>query len=116
MYEFVNLSNYRMPRSTLVSMFLSYNHQRCSIKKGILRYFEKLTERHMCQSLVFNKVASLRLAISWKNGLWYSFFSVNFAKVLRAPILKNICKRLLLKLESVTAWKFLKVHHKLKDF
>ena len=34
--------------------------QRCSMKKGVLRNFMKLTERHMCQSLFFNKVEGLR--------------------------------------------------------
>ena len=31
--------------------------QRCSIKKGALRIFEKFTGKHLCQSLFFNKVA-----------------------------------------------------------
>ena len=29
-------------------------------KKGVLRNFVKLTEKHLCQSLLFNKVAGLR--------------------------------------------------------
>ena len=33
------------------------SHQRCSIRKGILRYFTKFTGKHLCQSLFFNKVA-----------------------------------------------------------
>ena len=32
-------------------------HQRCSVKKGILRNFAKFTGKHLCQSLFFNKVA-----------------------------------------------------------
>ena len=32
----------------------------CSIKNSILRNFEKCTEKHVWQSLLFNKVASLR--------------------------------------------------------
>ena len=32
------------------------SHQRCSLKKGVLKNFAKFTERHMCQSLFFNKV------------------------------------------------------------
>ena len=37
-------------------------HRRCSMKKGILRNFTKFifTGKHLCQSLVFNKVAGLR--------------------------------------------------------
>ena len=36
------------------------SHQRCSISKGVLRNFSKLTGKHLCQSLFFNKVAGLR--------------------------------------------------------
>ena len=33
------------------------SHQRCSIKKGVLRNSTKFTGNHSCQSLFFNKVA-----------------------------------------------------------
>ena len=36
------------------------SHQRCSMKKGVLRNLAKFTGRHLCQSLFFNKVAGLR--------------------------------------------------------
>ena len=39
---------------------VAYNrssHQRCSVKKGVLRYFAIFTGKHLCQSLFFNKVA-----------------------------------------------------------
>ena len=35
--------------------------QRCSIKKVVLRNFTKFTGKHLCQSLLFNKVAGLQL-------------------------------------------------------
>ena len=35
--------------------------QRCSVKKRVLRNFAKLTGKHLCQRLFFNKVAGLRL-------------------------------------------------------
>ena len=35
--------------------------QRCSVK-GVLRNLAKFTEKHLCQSLFFNKVAGLRPA------------------------------------------------------
>ena len=38
------------------------SHQKCSIKKGVVRNFVKFTGRHMCQSIFFNKVAGLRYA------------------------------------------------------
>ena len=50
------------------------SHRRCSIKKGVLKNFSKLTGKHLCQSLFFNKVTDLRL----KKKLWHR--PVNFAK------------------------------------
>ena len=37
------------------------NHRRCSVRKGVPRNFEKLTGKHLRQSLFLNKVAGLRL-------------------------------------------------------
>ena len=38
------------------------SHQRCSMKKVVVRNFTKFTGKHMRQSLFFNKVAGLRPA------------------------------------------------------
>ena len=35
------------------------SYSRCSVKKGVLRHFGNFTEKHLCQSLFFNKVAGL---------------------------------------------------------
>ena len=43
----------------LVTWFRS-SHQRCFIKKGILKNFAKFIGKHLCQSLYFNKVIGLR--------------------------------------------------------
>ena len=43
---------------TLASIYRS-NHQKCSIKKGVLRNFTTFTGKHLSQSLLFNKVAGL---------------------------------------------------------
>ena len=45
-------------------------------KKSVLRNFAKFTRKHLCQGLVFNKVA----------GLWHRCFPVNFAKFLRTTL------------------------------
>ena len=45
------------------------SHQRCSIIKGVLRNFPKLTGKHLCQSLFFNKVLGLRPATLLKKRL-----------------------------------------------
>ena len=52
-------------------------------KNGILRNFGKFTGKHLCQSLYFNKVASLRPATLFKKRLWHRCFPVNFAKFLK---------------------------------
>ena len=38
-------------------------------KKGTLRNFTKITGKHLCQSLFFNKVAGLRLAFFLKKRI-----------------------------------------------
>ena len=64
-------------------------------EKSVLRNFAKFTEKHLCQSLYFNKVAGLRPATFLKKRLWYMCVLVNFAKFLRTLILKNNCEQLL---------------------
>ena len=55
-------------------------------KKGFFRNFAKFTGKHLCQSLIFIKVAGLRR------------FPVNHAKFLRKTFLQNTSRRLLLNL------------------
>ena len=43
----LNIKVFQINRST---------HQRCSVKKGVLRNFTKFTGKRLCQSLFFNKV------------------------------------------------------------
>ena len=56
---------------------------RCSVKKGVLKNFKNFTGKLLCQSLVFNKVAGLRLATLFKKRLWHRCFPVNFVKFFR---------------------------------
>ena len=72
------------------------SHQRCFIKTVVLKNFEKLTGKHLYQSLSFNKVEGLRPATLLKKRLWHMCFLVNFAKFLRTPFLQNTSGRLLL--------------------
>ena len=46
----------------------------CSVRKVVIRNFEKFTRKHLCQSLFFDKVAG-----------WHRCFPMNFAKFLRIP-------------------------------
>ena len=41
-------------------------------KKSVLRNFAKFTGKHLCQSLIFNKIAGLRPATLSKKRLWHS--------------------------------------------
>ena len=67
--------------------------QRCSVKKGVPRNFEKFTGKHLCQSLFFNKfpglffnkVEVIRSATLLKKRLWHRCFPGNFLKFLRTP-------------------------------
>ena len=61
------------------------NHQMCSIKKGFLKNFAKITGKHLCQSLFFNKVAGLSPATLLKKRFWHRWFPVKFAKFLITP-------------------------------
>ena len=35
------------------------SHQRCTVRKGVLRNFSKFTGNHLCQSLFLNKIAGI---------------------------------------------------------
>ena len=69
--------------------------RRYSVKK-VLRNFAKITGKHLCQSLFFNKVAGLRLAALLKKRLLRSRFHVIFAKFLRVPFFTEHLRWLLL--------------------
>ena len=56
-------------------------------KKGVVKNFEKFTEKHMYQSNFLNKVAGLRPESYFKNRLRHRCFPMNFAKFLRTPLL-----------------------------
>ena len=58
-------------------------------KKCVLRNFVKLTGKHLCQSLFFNKVIGLRPATFLKKRLWHRCFLVNFTKFLGTPFYRT---------------------------
>ena len=62
------------------------SHQRCSVRKGVLRNFEKLKRKHLCQILFYNKVAGPEPATLLKKRLWHRYFPMNFAKFPRTPL------------------------------
>ena len=66
------------------------------MKKDVLKNFAKFTGKHLCLSLLLNKVAGRRPATLLKKRLRYKRFPVNFAKFVRTPFLQNNSGRLLL--------------------
>ena len=46
-----------MSMQSIIVLIFTSSHQRCSVKKAVLRNFAKFTGKHLCQSLFFNKVA-----------------------------------------------------------
>ena len=71
------------------------SHQSCSVKKVLLKFRKSLRKTPVLESLL-NKAAGLQACNFIKKRLQHRYFPVKFAKLLRTPILKNICKRLLL--------------------
>ena len=65
-------------------------------KKVALKNFAKLTGKHLCQSLFFDKVARLKSATLLKKRLWHGCFPMNFAKFLATRFLKEHFRWLLL--------------------
>ena len=67
--------------------FLFFRSSRPEVfcKKGALRNFAKFTGKHLCQSLIFNKICWLRIANLLKMRLLHRCFPVNFAEFLRTP-------------------------------
>ena len=57
-------------------------------KKGVLKNFAKFTEKHLCQSLFFNKNAGATCNFIKKETLT-QMFPVNFAKFLRTPFYRT---------------------------
>ena len=49
-------------------------------RKGVLRNFTKFRRKHLCQSLLFNKVAGLRLA-TFKKETLRQVFSCEFCEI-----------------------------------
>ena len=80
-------------------MLQKYRSSRLEVfcRKGVLRNFEKFTGKHLCQSLLFNKVAGLRTVTLLKKRFWCRCFPVNFLKFLKTPSITEHLRWLLLK-------------------
>ena len=76
------------------------SHQRCSVRKGVLRNFTKFIGKHLCQSLIFNKVGGLRPTALLKKRLRHRYFPADFVEFPRTPILQNTSGRLPLNFQA----------------
>ena len=74
--------------------------------EAVVQACSKFTGKHLCQSLLFNKVAGLRPATLLRRILWHRCFPVNFMKFLRRPFLQNTFVLLLLFLSGACDWIF----------
>ena len=71
--------------------------------------FLNISQKHLCQSFFFNKVAGLRSATLLKKRLWHRCFPVNFAKFLGRPFLQNTscgCFSILMQLQDFNYIKY----------
>ena len=90
--------------------------QRCSVTKGVLKNFAKLTEKHLCQSLFFNKDVGLIPANFIKKETLSQLFSSQFRKVFKSTFLsRSYIKRFVWYnlYDSQSAFKFLwRLHYR----
>ena len=76
----------RMPNIKLVLHSVHFSrqhrssHQRCSMKKGVLKNFAKLTGKYLCQSLFFIKVAGAACNFI-KKEILAQVFSCGFCEI-----------------------------------
>ena len=70
--------------------------RQCPVKQGVLKNFANFTEKHLCWCLILIKLQIFR-PVTLLKRLRHKFFPAKSTKLLRTPIWKNICERLLLK-------------------
>ena len=68
------------------------SHQRCSVKRGVLKNFANFTGKRMCWSLCLIKLQTWRPATLLKMRLQHRCFPVKIAKFLEIHVLKNTCE------------------------
>ena len=72
------------------------SHQRCSIKKAVLKNFCNIHRKIPVLESLFNRFAGFKTCNVLKKTLRDRCFPVNIAKILRTFILTKICEQLLL--------------------
>ena len=89
--------------------FVRSSHQRCSVKKVLLKNLQSSRENTCARvSFLIKLQASQHTVTPWyahvhvKKRLWHRCFPVNFANFLRTPLLQNTFERLLLSFAADT--------------
>ena len=67
-------------------LYTRNSHRRNSMRKSVLRNFAKFTGKHLCQSLFFNEIASLRAATLLKKETLAQVFSCEFCEIFKSTI------------------------------
>ena len=99
----------------------SSKHRICSMEMFyeicVLKNNAKFKGKPLCRSLFLNKfLVRRRPATLLRPWFRYRSFSVDFAIFLKTPILQNICKQLLLKMETLRVTKRSDVYQKFDFF
>ena len=74
-----------------------HNEHKVFYKKSVLKHCAIITGKHLCWNLFCIKNAGLQASNFIKKRLQHKCFLVNIERCYRAPILKNSCDRLLLR-------------------
>ena len=94
-----------------IKITLYCNQQGIFQKKSFLKNFAPFTGKHLRCEYCFYKVTGLQ-----PSGLQHRCFYVNNMKVLRTPILKNICQLLMSAFFKLILWNSWKKIHSTKYF
>ena len=109
----------RKALQNLVNHIKTYrrSHRMCSVRIGVLRNFIKFTEKPLCQSLFFNKVAGLRPVLHlfyrtplgdcfWTHKKWKELERISSTDMSRrTAALKNPGKQVCIKLLLLSFFK-----------
>ena len=71
------------------------SHWRCSVRKDVLRNFTKLTGKHLCQGLFFNKVVGLMFSPMCHKPNWWLMLGFSFFKYALTCRCRSVVKELI---------------------
>ena len=97
--EDINLTTALITSEQNLKMWKIQNsHTEVSCKKGVLKSFLKVTEKQLCQSLFFNKVAGFRPATLLKKETLAQVYSCEFWQIVKKTFFIKHLQWLLLKI------------------